>query len=249
MKMLTVGCSEGNDATAWHTRIMNPRMKGFLQGKPAYEAIECEFAPKQGRSGGGLFTTDGYIAGVCNFAEPQGNHGLYATPGSIYAMLDRNKLSELYAPAVRGSNTMVADNRDPSASRTRVRLTDVARSQSPDSDEPDRRRAPVEKGDVLLPHYRFLGIKDPVVPDKQPAPRVDSGTTRRVAWHSNHIAEPGQEASAEQAGDDPAPSADGDEPQAASPVAAPAEAVVETPKTPSAKPRWRSISAADTSDE
>ena len=34
MKMLTVGCSEGNDATAWHTRIMNPRMKGFLQGQP-----------------------------------------------------------------------------------------------------------------------------------------------------------------------------------------------------------------------
>ncbi len=51
MKMLTVGCSEGNDATAWHTRIMNPRMKGFLQGKPAYEAIECEFAPSRGGPG------------------------------------------------------------------------------------------------------------------------------------------------------------------------------------------------------
>ena len=146
MKMLTVGCSEGNDATAWHTRIMNPRMRGFLQGKPAYEAIECEFAPKQGRSGGGLFTTDGYIAGVCNFAEPQGNHGLYATPRSIYALLDRNRMSELYSPVVSGGDTLLAENRQAAPSRPRSRLTDVARSQSPDSDEPERRRAGVDKG-------------------------------------------------------------------------------------------------------
>ena len=121
MKMLTVGCSEGKDATAWHTRIMNPRMKGFLQGQPSYEAIECENAPKQGRSGGGLFTTDGYIAGVCNFAEPQGNHGLYATPRSIYALLDRNNLAALYAPVTGGSGTLVADGRRPSGPATAAR--------------------------------------------------------------------------------------------------------------------------------
>ncbi len=243
MKMLTVGCSEGNDATAWHTRIMNPRMKGFLQGKPAYEAIECEFAPKQGRSGGGLFTTDGYIAGVCNFAEPQGNHGLYATPGSIYALLDRNRLSELYTPVVRGSGTMVADNRDPSATRPRARQTDVARSQSPDTDEPDRRRAAVEKGEVLLPHYSFLGIKDPVVPGDQPAPRAASGTTtRRVAWHPNQTTAPGQEPAAEHAEDDREPAA-GDQPQAGTSTTSPV-----APTTASTKPRWRSVNAADTTD-
>ena len=208
MKMLTVGCSEGNDATAWHTRIMNPRMRGFLQGKPAYEAIECEFAlPKQeGGSGGGLFTTDGYIAGVCNFAEPQGNHGLYATPRSIDALLDRNRMSELYAPVVRGSGTLVAD-RDrpsilPSPSRPRARLTDVARSQSPDSDEPDRRRAAVEKGDVLLPHYSFLGTgqgshrhgRRPR--DRAPgglrdhSPRRMAPDPRRVAWAGTHPPRP-----------------------------------------------------------
>ncbi len=83
----------------------------FLSGNPTYEAIECDVAPKQGRSGGGLFTTDGYIAGVCNFAEPQGNHGLYATPRSIYSLLDRNNLMALYAPVSRGSGTLVADGR------------------------------------------------------------------------------------------------------------------------------------------
>ena len=66
-------------------------------------------APKQGRSGGGLFTTDGYIAGVCNFAEPRGDHGLYATPRSIYSILDRNKLMALYEPVTRAKGALLAD--------------------------------------------------------------------------------------------------------------------------------------------
>ena len=90
MKMLTVGCSEGRDATAWNTTITNPRVRD-LAGNPDYQAIECQTAPKQGRTGGGLFTIDGCLAGVCDFAEPKGDHGLYATPDSIYRLLDRNQ--------------------------------------------------------------------------------------------------------------------------------------------------------------
>ena len=101
MQVLTVGCSEGNDATVWPTVIKRPRILNFLSGNPSYEAVECDVAPKQGRSGGGLFTTDGYVAGVCNFAEPQGDHGLYATPRSIYTLLDRNNMMALYAPITR----------------------------------------------------------------------------------------------------------------------------------------------------
>ncbi len=96
MRMLTVGCSEGQDPTAWTTEVVGGTMRG-LAGNPSYEAIECRIAPKQGRTGGGLFTTDGYLAGVCNFAAPQADQGLYATPMSIYRLLDRNGLSHLYA--------------------------------------------------------------------------------------------------------------------------------------------------------
>jgi hypothetical protein len=109
MKMLAVGCSEGREATAWPMNIVNPRLQGRLSGISAYEAIECLVAPKQGRSGGGLFTTDGYVAGVCNFADPQGDHGLYATPRSIHSLLDRNNLMGLYAPRPNGSETLAAD--------------------------------------------------------------------------------------------------------------------------------------------
>ncbi len=100
MAMLTVGCTEGHDATAWNTMIINPSMRGLV-GNAVYEAIACVNAPKQGRSGGGLFTTDGYVAGVCDFAEPRGNHGLYASPRSIHALLDRNNLMALLLPRRR----------------------------------------------------------------------------------------------------------------------------------------------------
>ncbi|HEX8201440.1 MAG TPA: thioredoxin domain-containing protein, partial [Isosphaeraceae bacterium] len=103
MRMTTVGCSEGNDATAWTTRITNPQIRGAVAGRPSYEAIECLHAPKQGRSGGGLFTDDGFVAGVCDFADPNNNRGLYASPQSIRRMLDRNELTVCYQPAASPS--------------------------------------------------------------------------------------------------------------------------------------------------
>ena len=95
MKMLTAGCSDGNDATFWITTIVNPNLTQ-LAGFGHYEAIECRVAPKQGRTGGGLFTTDGYLAGVCNYADPRRDTGFYVAPQSIYPLLDRKGLSSVY---------------------------------------------------------------------------------------------------------------------------------------------------------
>jgi thiol-disulfide isomerase/thioredoxin len=251
MKMLTVGCSEGNDATAWHTRIVKPRLQGFLQGNPAYEAIECEFAPKQGRSGGGLFTTDGYLAGICNFAEPQGNHGLYATPRSIYALLDRNHLMALYAPVSRGSSTMVAEGRSPA--QPRRTLTPIARSQSPDPEEPESGRAVAAKGDVMLPHPSLLGITDPVASAGDRTPQAASAPTQRIAWHPTpraagsdasrslrraHPTDLNLNSSADHDRSSPAPGRSqdaGTDREGSTPGP--------DPQTPS-KPRWRAVKAA-----
>ncbi len=152
MGMVTVGCSEGHDATAWSTVIVNPGMKG-LNGNRTYEAIECMVAPKQGRSGGGLFTSDGYVAGVCDFAEPQGNHGLYAAPTSIYRILDRNDLVALYDPPTPTDRprAQLAENRP---TPTAVRPDKDYRMQSPDRNDP---------GGVSLPPPSLLGIKTPVL--------------------------------------------------------------------------------------
>ncbi len=186
MQVLTVGCSEGHDATAWNTTITKARIQNFLQGNPTYEAIECDVAPKQGRSGGGLFTDDGYIAGICNFAEPTGNHGLYATPRSIYNLLDRNNLTALYTPAPRGADTLLADGGAARQPRRKAPVA-VARGQSPDHEESDRRRVRVDSGDIIVPDPGLLGIPQPVDAHAENSPRAASDTTRRIAWQPRPI--------------------------------------------------------------
>ena len=71
MPMITVGCSEGHDATTWETMISQPSVRGLV-GNPNYEAIECKRAPKQGRSGGGLYTPDGYRRGGLRLRRAEG---------------------------------------------------------------------------------------------------------------------------------------------------------------------------------
>jgi RNA polymerase sigma factor (sigma-70 family) len=92
MKMTTLGCSEGRDATAWTTHITNPTSR--LSGNAGtYVGIECDQRPLEGRAGGGLFTIDGELAGVCNFGEgPPERRGLYAHPDAIRRLLDRSRI-------------------------------------------------------------------------------------------------------------------------------------------------------------
>ncbi len=150
MHMLTVGCSEGHDATAWDTQILRSKagLKNTGTGE-TFHVIECKNPPKQGRSGGGLFTDDFYVAGVCDFADPQHGNGLYAEPASIYRLLDRNRLVALYDPAQRdrreGSGEMLADGGRPN------RAPGVYRGQSPGD------------GELTMPPPAAFGIKPPVV--------------------------------------------------------------------------------------
>jgi hypothetical protein len=181
MGVIAVGCSEGNDATVWETVINRSCIQNFLSGNPTYEAVECDVAPKQGRSGGGLYTQDGYIVGVCNFAEPHGNHGLYATPRSIYYLLDRNKLTTAYAPTTRPQANALADR--PASQPRRGTPVSVARSQSPDNEEFAQVRPSTRANGVLIPAPDLLGIADPVVPIREIAPEAASRTSSRIAWH------------------------------------------------------------------
>ena len=134
-----------------------------------------------------MFTIDGYIAGVCNFAEPQGNHGLYATPRSIYTLLDRNNLMALYAPARAARPSLLADGR-PASQPRRSAPVSVARSQSPDNEEPDKSRGRAGNVDVMIPPPSLLGIVDPVSTGVERSAQAASGTTRRTAWHPTHDA-------------------------------------------------------------
>jgi len=99
MVLTTVGCSLGNDATAWSTKVLRPDLAAVKdRAEREYSGILCQYAPQQGRTGGGLFTSDGYVAGVCNFAEPESDRGIYAAPGSIQRILHKNMMIDLGRP-------------------------------------------------------------------------------------------------------------------------------------------------------
>jgi thiol-disulfide isomerase/thioredoxin len=156
-KMDTVGCSEGRNATPWTTHITNASFKGQVAGR-WYEAIECDHAPRQGRSGGGLFTRDGYLAGVCDFAEPQGQHGLYASPRSIHKFLDRNRLTVCYNPSVKPPDTLMA-----SASATAPRRSGSATASAPRTKYRSQDSSLAAPDRIPMPEPEMLGVRlDPI---------------------------------------------------------------------------------------
>lgn len=144
MKMITAGCSGGRDATLWNTSVVKPESRMMLDRKP-YEAIECLHEPIQGRSGGGLFTLDHYVAGVCDMAVLGGQRGLYATPRSIHAILGKNGFEALYKRQLQGfdQGQMLARN-DPPVQPDRE---PVVRAQGPE--------------ELIIPPPSLLGVTQP----------------------------------------------------------------------------------------
>ena len=90
MPVVSIGCNNGENPTARHSRINS--LDKFL-GPPN---IQVAGQPVEGRSGGGLFSSEGYVIGVCNAADPSDGEGLFAAPATIRAELDSAKLSFAY---------------------------------------------------------------------------------------------------------------------------------------------------------
>jgi thiol-disulfide isomerase/thioredoxin len=195
-KMTTVGCSEGQNASPWSTRITNPAFRGMIDGRD-YSAIECEFAPKQGRSGGGLYTLEGYVAGVCNFAEPQGGHGLYALPGSIHRLLDRNRLAMCYNPAsnAAGSDGAMLAARSRSNAAAGIRRSSGATTVRAQNSEIAAARVP-------MPGPQQMGVELPPVDGSETQtadatrsanrPASTAGSWRAPAGLAVHRVSPGE---------------------------------------------------------
>jgi thiol-disulfide isomerase/thioredoxin len=89
--VISVGCDHGADATVQRTRVT--AINKYLGAAN----LQVDGQPVQGRSGGGLFTADGRLIGVCNAADPQDNEGLFASLPVIYGELDKRGLTTLLA--------------------------------------------------------------------------------------------------------------------------------------------------------
>jgi len=104
--VVNVGCNHGEDPTVRRNKVT--AIDKYL-GPPN---IEVGGLPVEGRSGGGLFSQEGLVIGVCNAADPQDNEGFYAALGSIHAHLDTAGLAFVYnkprAPSIIEQAPMVA---------------------------------------------------------------------------------------------------------------------------------------------
>jgi S1-C subfamily serine protease len=96
--LVSVGCSEGGPPSMWAHRIRGEIAYNVDRPGTPYDAVVVEPKPVQGRSGGGLFSLDGRLVGVCNSAEIAGTAGFYAAPTSTRFILERNGRDDLAHP-------------------------------------------------------------------------------------------------------------------------------------------------------
>lgn len=90
MAVISVGCDQGSRPRAQYTRIV--AVNKYIG--PAN--IVVAGMPAEGRSGGGLFTEEGYLVGVCNAADPADKEGLFAALPTIHELLDSKQLAFVY---------------------------------------------------------------------------------------------------------------------------------------------------------
>lgn len=97
----SVGCDLGKDPTVRQGQVVD------LNRYEGPDNIEVSGAPIQGRSGGGLFNSDGRLVGVCFAADQEANEGLYAGIASVHAQLDRIGMSDLYQSMAPPTDSLV----------------------------------------------------------------------------------------------------------------------------------------------
>jgi thiol-disulfide isomerase/thioredoxin len=98
-RVVSIGCDHGAAPTARDSKVTSVNK---FSG-PAN--VEVAGQPVQGRSGGGLFDSEGYVVGVCNAADPADNEGLFAAAETLHKELDQAHLSVVYqaAPGTAGA--------------------------------------------------------------------------------------------------------------------------------------------------
>ncbi|HUY34091.1 MAG TPA: trypsin-like peptidase domain-containing protein [Pirellulales bacterium] len=107
--VVNIGCDHGDAPTLRASRVT--AINKFLG--PPHLIVAGQ--PVQGRSGGGLFTNDGLLVGVCNAADPADDGGMYAALGAIHAELDRMGLAEMCQEEVDlGNGNSLVAAREPS---------------------------------------------------------------------------------------------------------------------------------------
>ena len=102
--VFSVGCGGGEPPSKLQHRVTSTTK--FPAGY-----VECTGTPIQGRSGGGLFTVNGEVSGVCVLADPAARRGLYTSLETIHALLDRCGLQSVYRHAAEVDEPLLVAGR------------------------------------------------------------------------------------------------------------------------------------------
>jgi hypothetical protein len=106
-RVVSIGCNNGQPPTSRESHVTS--LDKFL-GPPN---LQVAGQPVSGRSGGGLFSADGYVIGVCNAADPTDDEGLYAALGAIHSELDRADLAFIYREQSAGADADLLAEQEP----------------------------------------------------------------------------------------------------------------------------------------
>lgn len=110
--VFTLGCDLGQDATIRRTRIIRQSRYGSPES-PRDFALKFDIYGRSvvGRSGGGMFTTDGRLIGVGNAAAVEVDEGIYSALENIHWQLAEVNLAHLFRPgAVVAKASSIAPN-------------------------------------------------------------------------------------------------------------------------------------------
>jgi thiol-disulfide isomerase/thioredoxin len=89
-RVFSIGCDQGAPASLRDSHVT------AINKYTGPSNIEVAGQPVIGRSGGGLFSAEGHLIGVCNLADPKDNEGIYAALSLVHQHLDQNNLAAVY---------------------------------------------------------------------------------------------------------------------------------------------------------
>jgi thiol-disulfide isomerase/thioredoxin len=130
--VFSIGCDRGADATI---RVSQVNSVNKYLGP---SNIQVAGQPVIGRSGGGLFSADGQLIGICNLADPQDDEGIYAALPVIHAHVAANLpkgILQRDAPLIAATGA-TANSASPSRSMPASSLPPSMPRQMPSSPQP-----------------------------------------------------------------------------------------------------------------